>query len=105
MIANTHRNGFLGLFIGGSALIIATVGSLFKLVSEPTFLLSLYWAISDVRHQRTSSADIQVFCALAAAVFGVLGAFVVAFLLSYFGMPYTVQSSASTDAAAPTPPR
>lgn len=90
---NTKGVGLAGLAVGGTA-IVASVGAFFKLLTSPSYLIALYWAISNAKHQRFTPDDGQVVAQAAAAVIAIVGAFVVAVLLSWLGMPTTV----------PTPP-
>jgi hypothetical protein len=96
MNMNTKRVGFAGLAIGGTA-IIASVGALFKLLSSPAYLVSLYWAVSHLRHHTATANDDLVLAQCIGALVAIVGAFVVAILLSWLGMPSTVPTPPSND--------
>jgi len=87
---NTRAVGFTGLFFGAGA-ILAAVAAFFKLLSDPAYLLGLYWAIAHVRMHRAGPADQQILAQLCAALFAILGAIVVAVVAAYLGRPYTVK--------------
>lgn len=90
---NTKSVGIAGLLTGSGA-IIASVVALFKLLSDPTYLVTLYWAISHIKHHAFGNADVFAIAQLGGALVGILGAFVLAILASYFGRPITVEPSA-----------
>lgn len=105
MLTNSHRTGFLGLFVGGSTLIFAAVGALFRLLSRPQYLVDLYHAIRAEQYHTASAADALAVAQLGGACIALIGALVLALLLTYFGRPYTVApDSGVTTPVKPTPP-
>lgn len=96
MNLNTHRTGFAGLAVGGVA-IVASVGALFKLLSTPAYLVALYWAVSHLRHHTATDHDDLILAQCIGALVAIVGAFVVAILLSWLGMPSTVSGPPSND--------
>lgn len=88
---NTHRVGFAGLVMGGAS-IIAALASLIHLLSTPSYLFALYWAIIHGSTRSLTNPDIMAFCELAACVIALVGAFVISLLAAYFGMPAPVDS-------------
>lgn len=99
--ANTHRVGSAGLLIGGTS-IVASVAALFRLVADPTYVDALFVAIMHARAHATTAADVQTYAQLVGAAVAILGAVIVALLLSYLGRPTTVPSDASGAAQAST---
>lgn len=75
---HTRWVGYTGLAVGGAS-IIASVRSLFALLSSPMFIEQLYEA-SKTHHDPTGSI-----ARLVAAFFGILGAFTIALLATYLG--------------------
>lgn len=90
---NTKPVGLAGLAVGGTA-IIGSVGALFKLLSSPAYLVSLYWALSHIKHGVATNNDALIIAQCVGGVIAIGGAFVIAILLAWIGMPSTV----------PTPP-
>jgi len=86
---NTHLTGYAGLTIGGLSL-FGAIGALFKLLSNPDFLVALYGAILRGERHVETPADIRTFAVLLGALFAIFGAAVLALLASYLGMPKTI---------------
>jgi hypothetical protein len=95
---NTHGVALAGLAIGGGS-IVASVGALFKLLSDPTYIDALFVAIMHAREHKFDSNDLMTYAKLAAAFFAIVGAIVIALLLTYFGRPASVPADANTTGA------
>jgi len=96
---NTHGVAFAGLAIGGGS-IVASVAAFFRLLSNADYFDALIRAVLHARNHALDNADYYTFAQIAAAVVAIVGAIVVALLLSYFGMPRTVDASANANDAA-----
>ena len=86
---NTHGTALAGLAAGGAA-ILAAVTALFKLLSDPNYLIALYHAIIDARHHASTPQDGYAIAQLAAACFAILGGFAVGLVSAYLGRPTNV---------------
>lgn len=105
---NSHGIGLAGLAIGGAS-IVGSVYALFGLFTSkdgPQYLVALAFAADHLaRHEALTSTDQLALAQLACALIGILGAIVVALLLSWLGRPVTVPSSPANGAVkAPTSP-
>jgi hypothetical protein len=86
---NTHGTALAGLAAGGTA-IVAAITALFKLLSNPAYLVALYQAIVDSRHHVATQQDGYVFAQLAAACFAILGGFAIGLVSAYLGRPTNI---------------
>jgi hypothetical protein len=89
---NTHKIGLAGIATGGTA-IIAALAALVKLLSDPKYLASLYYALLDARHHAATSTDVFVLAQLIAACMALVGALAIGFAAAYFGRPTTIPGS------------
>ncbi len=89
---NTYRCGFIGL-AAGAVSVCSAVAALFKLLSQPEYLISLYWSFSHLRHHQFMPADATPIAQLVGALVWIFGTVVLAVLAAYFGMPRTVRTT------------
>lgn len=99
---NTHGVGLAGLAIGGGSIVVS-VGALFKLLSDPTYLDALFVAIMHVQRHIVDSNDVMTYAKLVAAFVSIIGAIVLALVMTYFGRPASVPAGANAPGAAQAP--
>jgi|GEM_PF-3452449 len=95
---NSHGIGLAGLAIGGGS-IVASVAGLFKLLSDPTYLDALFIAAVHSRAHAATAVDVQTYSQLVASGVTIVGAVVVALLMTWLGRPTTVPSNTANAAA------
>lgn len=78
--------GIAGLGFGAASFILAGY-TLIQLLSNPDYLVALYWAIMHTRMHHVSDADRYIFAQLIGALIGVFGTAMLALILTYFGVP------------------
>jgi hypothetical protein len=83
---NTRNVGYFGLAAGGAS-VLATIAALFKLLSDPKYLVALYHALVDAHHHATTADNQFALAQLVAACVAIFGGFVIAILASYLGKP------------------
>jgi len=86
---NTHLVGYIGVSVGGFS-ILGAIAALFKLLSDPSFLVALYGAVIRAGSHSSTPADVQTFAQLIGAGMAIFGGIILALFASYFGMPTTI---------------
>jgi hypothetical protein len=64
---------------------VAAAYALVQLVSDPAYLVALYWAIMHVRAHRAGDADIYAIAQIVAALLALLGTAIIAMALALYG--------------------
>lgn len=105
--ANTHAMGYVGLLVGGAAIVIPPVAALFTLLSDPTYLVQLAHALERAYlairlHAPLGDGDQLVLAQLVGSLISVFGGFVIALLCAYYGKPKTISDTPSTAPSSPT---
>lgn len=92
-----------GLALGGAS-IVASVYAFFQLLSTPTYLTALAYAVAHVRAGAASRDDVFAFAQLVGAIIAIIGALVTSHLLCYFGLSGAAAANATGAAQAPIVP-
>jgi hypothetical protein len=92
---NTKAVGFAGLGIGAAS-IIAAVAALFKLLSDPHYLIALAHAIANAHAGTATDDNWYTLAQLAACAIAIFGAAVVALLSAYLGRPAQISDTPKT---------